>query len=415
MFAYGYFCRRPDRTIVPCGKDFGPTLSTYKVGDSVGVRGQVEGFVIGVLTGKAAKMSGGFDVFVLVEERSVSAKGASPPPPWNFFERDEGKEYLEKLLRGPDRLVSRPQIQTKFQGQNFRAVGNKLYPRPLNETFFDFQIHHLLWQLGKQWFDQETAKPVEQRHIILKWRTERNEQLQKYKDPKNPDAPARAPITGGMRALQVLADDVYQLAHALDPPRKVLARLRDMTQFQGARYEILVASLFARCKFNVTFIDDASKRNPEFVARSDAERIAVEAKSRHRAGVLHERGEFREDASAKIRELYDSAAGQNPGDCPFLIFIDVNFPLSPGVEPSKRPWVAEAMKAFEDREKEGLQNKDTGLIMTNFGWHFSREENTPPGENYVAMVQHPKFPIKRETWELLLRALSEYGIVTDQA
>ena len=45
-----------------------------------------------------------------------------------------------------------------------------------------------------------------------------NEQLRKYQDPKDPGALIRAPITGGMRALQVLADDLYQLAHALDPP-----------------------------------------------------------------------------------------------------------------------------------------------------------------------------------------------------
>ena len=78
----------------------------------------------------------------------------------------------------------------------------------------------------------------------------------------------------------MLADDVYQLSHALNTTKKVLARLRDLGQFQGARYEILCASLFARCGFEIDFIDDTSKRNPEFIAQKDGERIAVEAKSR---------------------------------------------------------------------------------------------------------------------------------------
>ena len=413
-FAYGYFVRLPDGAIVPAGNDFGPTPDTYHIGDSLGTRGDFEGVVIGILKGKLAKMSGGYDVFVLVEQRRARSKEAGPAPPWDFFEGEEGKKFLETIMREPPRLVSRPQIQAEFAGYRFRAVRNKLHRRPLNETFFDFQINHLLWLLGKDWFDSEMAKPPDERHIVLKWRAERNEVLRKYQDPKNPAAPARAPFTGGSRALQVFADDLYQLDHALQPPSKIMARLRDMGQFQGARYEILTASLFARCGFAINFIEDASKRNPEFVAEKDGKRIAVEAKSRHRAGVLNERGAYQEGKSAEIRRLYDSAAGQNPGDCAFMVFIDVNLPLTPEVPPSKRVWVLEAMQVFADREKEGLQNKDSALVLSNFGWHFSREEGAVPGETYLAIVERSKYPVQRKTWELLTRALSEYGRVVDE-
>jgi hypothetical protein len=413
-FVYGYFVRLPDRSIVPAGYDFGPTADSYAVGDSLGVKGDSEAFVIGILKGKAAKMSGGYDVFVLLEQRRVREKGSSPPPPWDFFQREEGLRYIETLMRGPARLVSRPQIQAVVGDRKFRAVGKNLYQRPLNESFYDFQLKHLLWLLGGEWYNAEMAKPIEDRHIILKWRAERNEQLRKYQDPKDPGALVRAPITGGMRALQVLADDLYQLAHALEPPQAILSRLRDVRQFQGARYEILTASLFARCGFEVEFIDDASRRNPEFIAQKESERIAVEAKSRHRAGVLNERGAFREDAAAEIRRLYDDAAGQNPGDCPFLIFIDVNLPLTPDVPPLEKPWIVEAMRVFDHREQESLQNRDTALILTNFGWHFSREESAPAGENFWARVEHPRYPLRPATLELLGRAISEYGKVVDE-
>jgi hypothetical protein len=112
---------------------------------------------------------------------------------------------------------------------------------------------------------------------------------------------------------------------------------------------------------------------------------------------------------------YFDAVGQNPEGCPFLIFIDVNLPLTPNVPLMEKEWVGEAMKAFEYREQEERENRDTGLILTNFCWHFSREEGAPPGENCQARVAHPKYSLRNDTWELLGRALSEYGRVTDEA
>jgi hypothetical protein len=412
-FAYGYFVKTPNG-IFHSGHDFGPTLDLYKLGDGLGVRNGVEGIVVGILKGEPAKRSGGYDVFVLLEEREPRAPDAPAVAEQDFFQTLEGRRIVEALTREPSRLVSRPQIQATVGDKKFRAVRNKLYQRPLRESFYDFQLNHLLWLLGEDWFNGEMVKPLQDRHIILKWRDERNQQLRKYQDPKDPEALVRAPLTGAMRALHVLADDVYQLAHALEPPRQIVARLRDLRQFQGARYEILTASLFARCGFEVEFIEDSSKRNPEFIATKDGERIAVEAKSRHRVGVLNERGAFREDAPAEIRRLYESAARQNLGDVPFLIFIDVNLPLTPGVPPLEKDWVKEAMQMFEHRDAEGLQNYDTALILTNFGWHFSREEGSPSGENMWARAEHPRFPVWQETLDLLARAISEYGKVVDE-
>ena len=82
--------------------------------------------------------------------------------------------------------------------------------------------------------------------------------------------------------------------------------------------------------------------------------------------------------------------------------------------PLEKKWVVEAMQTFDFREKEGKENRDTALILTNFGWHFSRDEGAPPGESFWARAEHPTYPIKPETVELLGRALSEYGKVTDE-
>jgi hypothetical protein len=69
FYVYGYFVRTP-AGILHAGHDFGPTLDTFKVGDSLGVRNGAEGIVIGILKGEPAKKSGGYDVFVLLERRA---------------------------------------------------------------------------------------------------------------------------------------------------------------------------------------------------------------------------------------------------------------------------------------------------------------------------------------------------------
>ena len=408
MFNYGYVVKLPNGRLVRAGQDWGPTLDSYKVGDSLGVRNGKEGIVLAVVKGEEANLNG-HDVMVILEERAA---------------RVEGQSVLHRMLQmtrelASPRLTSRPQIQADFKGMKVRAVRDSIFVRPQNETFHDFQLNLLLWTLGKSWFDAEMAKQPQDRHVILQWRHERNEILNASRKPgEDPNQPIKAAMTGNVKTLQVLADDIYQLEHALKTPRKIIERLQDPRQFQGARHEIAAASIFARCGFAIKFIDDTSKRNPEFVAEKEGERIAVEAKSRHRPGVLHVPGHFddeKEPAPAKIKELYEQAPGQSPGGMPFLVFVDVNLPPTPQTLMIDKSWVRESMQAFEFRRQEGkVTDPDTGLVLTNFGWHFHRDRGSPPGEFIVVRTAQPEFPIQQSTWNLLDRALSEYGLIVDQ-
>ena len=405
-FTYVYAVKLPSGRLVRAGQDFGPTTDTYKVGDSLGIKNGKAGIVSVVVKGEEAKLNGA-DVLIIVEERSTIA---------------EGQPLLKTLLQMSQdlqspRLTSRPQIQAVVGDQRVRAVRDSIYFRPKDESFYDFQIHLLLWTLGKPWYAAEMAKDLEDRHIILRWRHERCELLKAHQKPgDDPNKPVAAPMTGNVKSLQVLADDIYQLEHALKTPRKIIDRLRDARQFQGVRNEIAIASIFARCGFDIHFIDDDTKRNPEFIAERGAEKIAVEAKSRHRPGVLEERGAMTDDpAPAKIKEHYENALRQNPGGIPFMVFIDVNLSLTPAIPPLEKPWVKEAMKCFDDRRQEGkTTDPDTGLILTNFGWHYYRDRAAMPGECVAVRSANPQFPIQEETWKLLDRALSEYGFIVDE-
>jgi hypothetical protein len=173
-----------------------------------------------------------------------------------------------------------------------------------------------------------------------------------------------------------------------------------------------------RCGFDIAFIDDTSKKNPEFIAQKGNEQIGVEAKSRHRAGVLQHPGKLQaegEPAPAKIKDLYEEALGQNPGGIPFVVFIDVNLPLSPATPVMEKAWVKEAMQAFDYRRQEGrTDDPDTAMVLTNFGWHYYRDRGSAPGEFIVVRTAQPQYSIQEETWKLLDRALNEYGLLLDE-
>lgn len=399
MFHYGHFVLCENGRLARVRDDWGPTLDSYKLGDRAATNDGVKGMVADVIKGQEAELNE-VDVMILVEERQTIEISTS----------DWVKHVGTRLAAArPRRLTSWPHVHANVHDQmleaKLRAVRNKIYARPNDETLQDFQINHLLWLLGKDWFYLETAKPLEERHVILRWRHELN------LGPANRVSAIvrqvlQAPGIGETKALQVLADDVYQFAQALDPPSEIIQRLRNINEFQAVRYEILVASLFARLGFQLEFVDDTTGRNPVFIASKGTERFAFQAKSRHRAGVLIERGAFADDAPAEINRLYESAIGQNPRGLPFVVFIDVDLPLTPQVPINEKSWVREAMQAIR------RIHSNTTLILTNFGWYFSRRPQLP-GEFMIARHEKIRNEIAEETWTLLQRALSEHGLMTN--
>lgn len=259
---------------------------------------------------------------------------------------------------------------------------------------------------------------------MLQWRKELNDAIeQESADTESSSGRIGLTPSGNIQALQVLADDIFQLEGALKTPRKILERLRDHNQFQGARYEILAASVVARCGFEIDFIDDKTKKMPEFFATkaSVGERLSVEAKSRHRPGVLHHPSDANKpDAQiplkADVEHLLHEALEQNPGGLPFFVFIDLNLPLTPGVPTEQKQWFKDLQDIFERLTTGTPDTPDdvTGYIFTNFGWHYHRDGGAPAGEYVVVTPFAPRFPVSAETWHLFRQALDEYGFIPDE-
>ena len=120
-------------------------------------------------------------------------------------------------------------------------------------------------------------------------------------------------LTGPAKAYQCFGYDLYwlQLVHKL--PDSVIERLKDFRAFQGARYEVLIAAIFARAGFEIEWIDDnkASGKHPEFIAthKVTGKKVGVETKSRQRPGAMNYIGTVSPETHLKgdVFDLYYKA------------------------------------------------------------------------------------------------------------
>lgn len=136
--------------------------------------------------------------------------------------------------------------------------------------------------LGKDWFEQQLLLPLKNQNAIVKWRTAMLELLRRPGDAGDGVSTGHT-LTGPANAYQCFAYDLYwlQLTHRL--PETLITRLKDFRAFQGARYEVLVAVVFARAGFEIEWIDDntAPGKHPEFIAthRRTGKKVGVEPKA----------------------------------------------------------------------------------------------------------------------------------------
>jgi hypothetical protein len=405
-FHYGYFVLIPNGFLRSSGDDWGPTRDTYQVGDSLGKKNGVEATVVALEKGAIAQMCG-FDVAVLLIETEETEQERWVPSQEAI---DNALETLAAMPEPP------PTIQTPWPAMNVRmvAIWNGLHQRPPTETFHEFLIEvPLKGTFGKDWHDAEQSKLEKERHVVEQWLRTFYDEGAKHRPPDhNPGDAYEGPSIGATTELIALAHDLYLLQKVNRLPVKLVDRLRNYNEFQGARYEIAIAAAFVKCGLEIEWIEDRSARHPEFVARHkrSGEEVAVETKSRRRKGVLHHPGTVLppEELSADVDRLYRDALMQNPGDKPFAIFIDVNLPpeLKPE-EPAK--WQREIVGRWGDKEQEVAL-----LGFTNFAWHHKPTEAiraTEP-EFLLSVPLKSKRPLKKPaTVRCLKLVLDAYGLV----
>jgi hypothetical protein len=310
----------------------------------------------------------------------------------------------------------------QFKGRKVWAIGSRLYTdRSPKETFHEFILHVLRQTFGEPWRAEQTALADDERHFVLKCFQE----LTRFKEAHTDhealarDGQVSAVANGWVSYLMSLAWDVATLVHAADLPESMVKRLRDRDQFQGARYEIAIAATFARLDCEIRLLDDhedlQSVKHVEFEAthRPTGQTFAVEAKSRHRAGVVNRPGEHDPDDPLRgdargVRKLYRDAVLKAPEDKPFFIFIDINAPLSTDGE-----WQADVQgwMARLPEPSEAQPSSFNALLVTNFSPHYAGDDISTGGTWLGVLPSHVRNPIKARLVADLYRALDAYGRV----
>src|SRR5581483_7429798 len=209
-------------------------------------------------------------------------------------------------------------------------------------------------------------------------------------------------------------------------PDALVARLRDPVAYQGARYEIAVAAVFARLDCEIRFLDEEEElrgqKHVEFVAthRPSGQEIAVEVKSRHRVGVIHQPGDadpddpLRGDARG-VRGLYMAAVAKAPEDMPFMIFIDVNAPLEPEAEGLDKQWMQEIKKWMGRLPIPTADEPDVfnALYVTNFAPHYQGDELAGQGEWAAVKPFYSRHPLDFDLTGMIDDALNNYQRVPE--
>ena len=220
----------------------------------------------------------------------------------------------------------REPITMEFKGYRLAAVGKKVLWNKNWKVFPDFLNQYLHSLLKKEWGERQVALPFDQQHPIVQWRTIWTTAQQQRKP--NEDGLYVAD-NGAATAWFRLAYDLYLLEHNAHLQKRIVQRLREPAQFQGARFEAAVAAIMLAAGYELHFANDKLPgKHPEFVAvgKADAFRLAVEAKSRHRPGVLGFPGERNTSIdSFDIYGLLRNALEKDPTK-PLLIFIELNSP-----------------------------------------------------------------------------------------
>lgn len=352
------------------------------------------------------------------------------PPRFEVRELPRGQvpaEVLKHAARFADQPLNpgrtsrygqvRPEIAMEYHGYRFVAIGSKLIYMPADRCkfFTDVLIAYVPQLFGRDWFEHEIAKPPDERHPAMQWRVKGIKYMNAQ--PKLPDGAHSALPTGPLLAYMTLAYDLYVVDHNSRLDARLLGRLKQKDQFQGARHELFAEATCLRAGFQIEHENEAdrSTRHAEFTATHKATglKISVEAKSKHRPGVLGRAGAREPEDSLSLRfgKLLNDATAKNAPH-PLVVFMDVNMPFQSGYRLlSRRPPHPLILRAL-DRMREEHDGKDpiNLLLFTNHPQHYTKDEELAQKPAWLTSIsQVPLKPARVDVLWALTQAANLYG------
>lgn len=289
----------------------------------------------------------------------------------------EMKKVLERhkaneLIREQQQGLGKPIISTKFKDQQVVAVGNALYISPKCKTFMDFLSHYIKKKIGEEWGNLEIKKKFEERHPLMQW-YDKCCKLQ----GASLDGSGKVhsiPATGAVYCYYGLAYNLYLLEHNVELQQRYIERLKDVNNFQGAYYELIVANCLIRLGFELELEDetDEQTKHCEFsaVSKTTGKKYWIEAKSRAVAGILGKtakNGTTKKDPTYMLSKHINNAF-QKPASDERLIFVDVNTSYGNEDVPA---WINRAGEKLDMKEKDLKPEQAAYVFVTNIGFHLN--------------------------------------------
>jgi hypothetical protein len=320
--------------------------------------------------------------------------------------------FIREFTRQSERTHFGPPdlFRTPFNGWIIRTFGGTITWRKPTETFHEFCVWAVKMTFGQGWLDDQFAQPGEASHVVAKWLTDFHEMQKRDAPPGHkPGDPVSSIPSGSAQELVLLGRDFIYLAQLGKLPDGLVGRLRNKDQFQGAWYETRVASALINGGFEIEWLNKKSKSHCEFTAKHSftQETFAVEAKSKHRPGLLNKAGYREEDPRVLATRNFRDALKKDTEGLPFLIFIDVNMPLSDSFEDAAKSWAQDMADFIHPMGMSPSKPaKFAYAVCTNFSYHQSATE--PVLGLAVVYDKFPMFSVKPTMcWELTQKAVEE--------
>lgn len=263
--------------------------------------------------------------------------------------------------------VRRP-VGVEVSGKIWMAFDGGIYQQVQDGPYnFVNAIHdHALHFFGEDVLKGEEKKDLHLRHPAIQWMHSHLDLCSQKGKPHQ---------DGNGAAWYRFAYDLFTIRDNAKLHEDLKGRLLNPRSFQAARYELKVAAICSAAGFDLQFEDESDnlRRHPEFVGtdKLTGAKIAVEAKSRHRKGVIGFIGgiDVAPGSSVDIRRNILEAYRKQP-EFPFYVFIDANLP--PADANTMQQWESELEQTLIDLEAEGYAAPcpANAIFVTNDPSHY---------------------------------------------
>lgn len=314
-----------------------------------------------------------------------------------LIQRMEAQEYRRRLAQG----LGRPIISFEKDGSRYIQVGNQLQCSPNWKTFPDFLFDYIKQLFTSDWGNSELKKTDENAHPLIIWFRKLGHWQREIEKNAKSDIYMYQPI-GAARAYLGLAYDLYLCAHNATIQEKLMSRLRNKNQFEGAAYEAFVVGTFIKAGYSIEFEDeqDESRSHCEFTATHlvTGRNFSVEAKAIQSTGSRAGSAELPPRMGARL-----SNALKKQADFERIIFLDLsraeNF--ADGQPPA---WVEQVEKDIANAESwsfDGVPAPPAYLFITNSGYLHALDSTTWSELKFITGFKIDDFPVGRKPSRIL--------------